>query len=432
MDGKERKSHLVGKREHGFYYGYIVVLAAFIIWMITWGVSMTYGVFFKPILSEFGWTRAMTAGARSLSLGVWGLMGIVTGRLTDRLGPRKVVLIAGCFFGIGYLLMSYISNAWQFYVIYGVVIGIGLSAVTVPTMTTVARWFVKRRGLMMGIMQTGGGIGGIALPPLAGWLILTYGWRSSYLILGILALALFILPGLFLKRDPGQIGCLPYGAGGVAGNEVEVQAANSQVAGFSLGGASRTAQFWMLSVMLFGFGFCRSAIITHIAVHTTDLGFSLTTGASILATISGVSIAGRIGMGRLADLIGNRYAFMIGYSVTAASLLWALTANELWTLYLFAIAFGFGWGTMAVIRVPMLAEVFGVGSLGSIFGILEAGTATGAILGPFLAGWLFDVTGQYTTTFLVAAAVAIISLVMTVLLKPISGRGGENDQRRSP
>ena len=145
MDGKERKSHLVGKREHGFYYGYIVVLAAFVIWMITWGVSMTYGVFFKPILSEFGWTRAMTAGARSLSLGVWGLMGIVTGRLTDRLGPRKVVLIAGCFFGIGYLLMSYISNAWQFYVIYGVVIGIGLSAVTVPTMTTVARWFVKRR-----------------------------------------------------------------------------------------------------------------------------------------------------------------------------------------------------------------------------------------------------------------------------------------------
>ena len=423
--------YLVEKRKSWFFYGYIVALAGFCIWMISWGTSTTYGVFFKPILTEFGWTRALTAGTRSVSLGIAGLLGIVTGRLTDKFGPRIVVAVSGAFLGIGYLLMSQISNAWQFYLVYGILVGIGLSAVTVPVMTTVARWFAKRRALVIGIVQSGTGIGGMVMAPLASWLILTHGWRSAYLVLGIAALVILVLSGLILRRDPSQMGQLPYGANETTGQEVKNQAANLQTKEFSLKEAICTQQFWVISIMFFAFGFFRSTTLTHIAVHATDLGFSLAVGANMLAIISGVSIVGRIGMGRLADIIGNRYGFMIGFIVTVASLLWVLAFDGLWMLYLFAGAFGFGWGTLASIRVPLLAEVFGLGSLGAILGVIEFGASTGSIVGPFLGGWLFDITGQYKITFVVTAAVTAIGLILTVLLRPIGSKGGENEQERS-
>ena len=154
----------------------------------------------------------MTAGTYSLNSGIIGLSGIITGGLTDKFGPRRVLLILGSLTGIGYLLMSQISTIWQFYAVYGIVVSIGLGAVTVPTLATVARWFLRRRGLMTGVVQAGAGIGGMILAPLAGWLILTHDWRYAFFILGITVLVFMLLSGLFLKRDPAQVGQLPYGA----------------------------------------------------------------------------------------------------------------------------------------------------------------------------------------------------------------------------
>lgn len=175
--------------------------------------------------------------------------------------------------------------------------------------------------------------------------------------------------------------------------------------------------------MLFSFGFCRSVIITHIAAHTEDLGFSLATAAKVMATISGIGIVGRIGMGRLADIIGNRPALIISYTLMAATLLWATTADELWELYLFASAFGFSWGALAAIRMPMLAEIFGLSSIGTILGTIEVGAEIGVISGPFLAGWLFDTTDTYQIAFISASAIAVMGLIMTIFLRPISNEG---------
>jgi MFS family permease len=387
-------------------------------------MSQTYGIFFKPMLGEFGWTRAVTAGARSLAAGVAGLLGVVAGGLTDRFGPRRVVLVFGSLLGLGFLLMSQISTLWQFYAVYGIVVGIGLSAAIIPTLTTVARWFVKRRGLMTGIVQAGGGVGGMILPPVAGWLIITYNWRSAYFTLGIAALLFILLSVLFLRRDPGQIGQLPYGTDEALRRGSGSQGSPPQMREFSIGEAIRTDQFWVLSMILFGFGFCRSATLVHIAVYATDLGFSLIVGANVLAIMNGTSIVARIGMGRLADVIGNRQTFMIGYVIMAAALLWVQVTDELWTLYLFAATFGFSWGALAVIRMPLIAEIFGLGSLGTILGTLEFGAQIGAITGPLLAGWLFDVTGAYTIVFFVAAAIAMIGLVLLMVLRPTVGMAG--------
>ena len=203
------------------FYGYIIVAAAFLITLIMCGTLFTFGVFFKPILTEFGWTRAMTSGAFSLCILLFGLLGIGTGRLTDRFGPRVVMSGCGFFLGLGYLLMSQVSAIWQLYLFYGVMVGIGVSGSFVPLVSTVARWFAERRGMMTGIAVSGIGIGTMIMPLVANWLISSYGWRTSYIVVGITVLVLIILVAQFLRRDPGQMGQLPYGA-----DEVKVESLN--------------------------------------------------------------------------------------------------------------------------------------------------------------------------------------------------------------
>ena len=151
-----------------FFYGYIIALAAFSIYAIVYGSMITFGLFFKPLSADFSWTRAMTSGALSLSMFLHGLLGIIMGRLTDRYGPKMAIVVFGSFCGLSYLLMSQISTIWQFYLAFGVVMGIGRSPIVVATFSTVARWFVKRRGLMTGIVAAGAGIGQTIFAPIAG------------------------------------------------------------------------------------------------------------------------------------------------------------------------------------------------------------------------------------------------------------------------
>jgi len=203
-----------------FFYGYAVVGAAFIVMLVAQGAFLSFGVFFKPVLTDFGWTRAMTSGAFSLCFLLNGLLGIGMGMLNDRRGPRLVVTTCGILLGAGYLLMSQIDTIWQLYLFYGVIVGIGISGAWVPLLSTVSRWFVKRRALMCGIVLSGVGIGVVIIPPLAAWLISIYSWRTSYIIVGIIVLVLVILAAQFLRRDPSQVGQLPYGA-------IEVEAESS-------------------------------------------------------------------------------------------------------------------------------------------------------------------------------------------------------------
>jgi len=408
----------VKKESPRFFYGYIVVLSAYVVWIMSRGSFQTFGVFFKPIVNEFGWTRAKLSGARSMTSLVEGILAVVAGRLTDRFGPLKVVLIFGSFLGIANILMSRVSNVWQMYLVLGLLMGIGMSATGTPTMTAVAKWFVKRRGMMAGLVQAGSGTGGMILPPLFGWLIVTYGWRPSYLILGMMTLVFIIAAALCLKRDPRDIGQLPYGVSETGTRGVTNGKPGLAAVEFSLGKAIRTEQFWMIWGVLFSFGLCRSIVMVHIVVHATDLGFSLAVGANMLAIMSAVGIVSRVGMGRFADIIGNKPALVISYAVAVVSLLWILRANDIWELYLFSAAFGFSWGAMAVMRMPITAEVFGISALGTILGAVDFGTHAGSFVGPWLAGWLFDLNGSYAVAFLVTASAAVIGLLLTIALKP--------------
>ncbi len=402
-----------------FFYGYIVVVASLCVFAVMYGTRFAFGVFFKPMLTEFGWTRALTSGALSLSMLVQGLLAIVMGGLNDRLGPRIVLTFCGFFLGVGCLLMSQISTLWQIYLFYGVIIGIGMSGVLVPLLSTVARWFIKRRNVMTGIALTGIGLGSLIAPPVANRLISLYDWRVSYILLGCLVLAVGVLAAQFLKRDPTRAGHVPDG-GDEAGEEM-LQGRNE---GFSLREAAHTRQFWMLFGIFVCLGFSYFSIVVHIVPHITDLGISAAKGATILAALGGAGIVGNV-VGGAADRIGNKQACIIGLILASAMLFWLVSITEVWMFYLFVGGFGIGYAICMTSESPLVAWLFGVSSHGLLLGIIAFGFTIGAALGPLLTGYIFDVTGSYQAAFFTFAALTVVGLILMVLIRPIGSKTGK-------
>ena len=397
-----------------FYYGYIVVGAAFVTEALAYGSFNAFGVFFESLLTDFGWTRATISGALSLSWIMQGVFGIMMGRLTDRVGPRLVLTICGFLIGLGYLLMARVETVWQLYLVYGVIIGSGMGGSWVPIVATIARWFVKRRSLITGIVLTGVSAGTLIAPPVASRLISVYGWPESYLILGVTVLVAVILVAQLLRREPGRPTRRPNG-----GTEAQKQEPVPEPRQFSLRQAARTRQLWLVSGMFFCFGFSVYTIMAHIALDAIGLGISPANAANILATIGGLSIVGRIALGSAADRFGDRQVFIVGFILMAAALFWLVPTGELWGLYLFAAVFGFAFGGCATSEAPLVAKLFGLSSHGLILGVINLfGFTLGAAVGPLMAGYLFDTTGSYQLAFIIAGAVSVAGLVLTVLLSP--------------
>ena len=383
-----------------------------------WGVMQSFGVFFKPLTAEFGWTRAETSGAYSTSMLALGLLFMVTGRLNDRFGPRIITTACGFFLGLGYLLMSQVSALWQLYLLYGVILAMGCSGGLVPLSSTMARWFVKRRGLMTAIVQSGIGAGAMIGPPVASQLISNYGWRTSYLIMGIVALVLIMAVAQFLRRDPTQKGLLPYGE-----DEAQTESFNFEAEGTSLSQATPTRQFWILGFIYLCFGFGIAAIMVHIVPHATDLGIPPLTAANILAIVGGLNIVGRIGIGNASDRIGNRPSLIISFILLTIAFCWLLVTKELWMLRLFAVILGISFGAGAVLMSPAVAELFGLKAHGAILGTISFGLAIGNAAGPVVAGYIFDITSSYYMAFLICALLSVTGFILALTLRfPSKGR----------
>jgi len=412
---KYEASPSIGSKKPGFFYGFVVIAAALCIVIIAHGAQYTFGIFFNPILTEFDWTRAAASGAFSLYLVLWGLLSIFVGRLNDSFGPRIVMTVCGFFLGLGYLLMSQISVLWQLYLFYGVIIAIGMSGAWVPLISTVPRWFVKRRGLMTGIVASGSGIGTTLLSLVASRLISVYGWRISYMVVGSGVLMLLMLAAQFLRRDPAQAGQLPYGE-----DEVKGESLNSQAREFSLQEAIQTGQFWLVCAIFLCFGFNLYTIVVHIVPHAIDLGISPIIAANIMVIIGGVNAAGRIMIGYGSDRIGIKPSLLISFILMGTALLWVMVAKEVWMLYLFAIIFGFGQGGLATLTSTVTAELFGLRSLGTIVGVVMFSFTLGGAIGPLLAGNIFDISGNYNLAFLICTIISATGIILSSILKPIT------------
>jgi MFS family permease len=402
-----------------YFYGYNIVASGFGIQALGVGTFIAFGVFFKPLLADFGWSRATLSGAQSMVLLIAGFLGILAGRLNDRFGPRIVITVAGFFFGLGLILMSGLNSVWQLYLFYGVVVGIGLSSIDIIPLSTTARWFVRRRGMMTGLVKVGTGTGQFAIPLVASMLIAAYGWQTSYLVIGAAAMVLLISIGQLLRRDPARMGLLPDGD-----REIQTESSKPAETGFSLHEALRTRQFWTICVVYLATMFCLLMIMVHIVPHATDIGISSTVAAGVLSAIGAISMAGRFIAGIAIDRIGNRLSMIICFILLILVLLWLQLARELWMFYLFAVVYGFAHGGLFTAISPIVAEYFGLRAHGALFGIVFFSSMVGGAIGPVLAGHIFDITGSYTIAFWTGIAVAAFALLLVLSLRqtrPSSG-----------
>jgi len=408
-----------------FFYGWVVVAAAFCVALVAYGVQYSFGIFLEPLSEDFGWSWTLVSGAASFFMFSRGALAILTGWITDRYGPRMTVAIGGFILGLGLILTSQINAAWQLYLFYGLMGGFGLSVAFTPLVATVSRWFVSKRGLAIGIVLAGIGAGTAVMSPLANYLVATYEWRLSYIIIGLLALIIIIPGALLLRRDPDEKGLLPLGkAEAIAGNEENSNIAKkedsltSERAGFSLKDAVHTRAFWLLLAMIIFWSICVQMTMIHIFPHATKgLGITRELAANFLIVIGVFSIIGRPVMGAVSDRLGGKRTLAIGLVLQALAMFWLLRATDIWMLYLFAAFFGFAYGG-CVPQLPVIAgEIFELKSIGTIIGVQMLGVAIGGAIGPLLGGYVFAVTGSYYFAFMVSGICTILTLVPLAFIR---------------
>lgn len=411
------KTQNIPKNISPVYWGYIIVAIALLLVILDYGSRLTIGVFFKPILAEFDWSRGLTSGAITLSMLGQGTGAILMGRLNDKLGPRFVMTLCGCLIGTGYLLMAFIHSVWQLYLFYGIIVGIGMSGVFTSMLSTVARWFVKKRGLVAGIVSAGTGIGQLIASPVTNWLISEYDWRESYLIMGGAVLVIGVILAQFLIRDPGKKGLLPYGS-----DRIDNLRSSPQNSGLSVSEVIHTSQYWLLMIIFFALGYVLMAINTHLVPHITDIGISPATAADVFALMGLFSAIGCIGLGIVTDRLGNKKALIFYYFIMAASMFWLTQITTILPLILFSIIFGLSNGGCIPIESNILADLFGIKSHGAILGTITFGFACGGALGPFLTGAIFDITGSYGLAFFAIGVIVTIGLVSCLILRPVESQ----------
>ena len=386
---------------------YVIVAAAFTIQAVMIGSMFAYGILFKILETELGWSRTLLAGSSSMAMIIMGMLAMVAGRLSDRFGPRWVLTLSSICFGLGFALMYFMTAPWQLFLFYGVLVGIGFSSHDVVTLSTIAHWFKRRRGIMTGVVKVGTACGQIIIPLVVTVLINVFGWRQACLILGTGAMAILVIAAQGLRRNP----------------EAEKPQENVKRAteGIPFAAALRTPQFWTLCLAQLMFFPSLVTIPVHIAAHGMDLGMAVTSAAALLSVIGAVSIAGRLFIGTMVDRLGGRLAMAMCFVMLLLSLLWLrFVADQAWTLFVFAAIYGFAHGGLFTVVSPTVAEFFGMTAHGAIFGVvLFCGTISGAI-GPLLAGSLFDNTGSYDLAFSGLAVFALVGLVLVLALRPLA------------
>jgi MFS family permease len=401
-----------------FFYGWLMVVAGFVVLMVSWGSQFAFSVFLIPLTEHFGWTRADTAGVFSFNYLLFGAGSIFSGKLTERFGPRAVVGVGGALMGAGLILSAAIQDLSQLYLVYGVIIGLGASTTWGPLAATVSRWFITHRGLAMGIMSLGISIGIIVLPPLSRHLITRLGWRMSFVFLGLLTGVSIIGVSFLLKRDPKEKGLSPYlkNPGGLEeGKASDIQSAAREDWGFSETVAA--GAFWIIFVANFFWMIGFYMVSVHLAAYGTDLGLSPMAAAFGVSLIGGGSIFGKVSMGVISDRIGPRKVLVINMFLAGLSIFGLVASGSAIWIYLLAALFGFAYGGIAP-QVPVLAaQFFGLASLGSILGVLIFSGAVGGALGPLLGGTIFDLSRSYAWSFSLAGVVVMSSFVLIFLLR---------------
>jgi len=404
-----------------------IVLGALTVCMLAGsGLRSVFGVYIKPMEAEFGWTRGALSGAAAVSLLLLGAAGPFVGRLADRWGPRNVIAISLFVLALGAIGSSFIQTLWHVYVMTGVFMALGAGGVALTTgSTVVARWFEARRGLAIGIAAGGMSAGQLIVIPLAMALTVWFGWRTSFLWLGIglLVLVLPVCLGL-IRNNPEDRGTRPYGATGPAPTRAEAQA--TRVAGrVGVSEAAQTLPFWLLMGTFFVCGYTSNGmVLTHFMPHALEHNFTAFQASSALGVMGAMNIMGTLASGWICDRFGRRGPLATYYFVRGVSLLFLLYVWNVPSLHLWAALFGLNYISTVPPTTTLTANIYGRYSVGELSGWIFFAHQVGSALGAALAGWVFELTGTYSSAFVSAAVLAFVAagLAMMIREEPLVSR----------
>ena len=401
------------------FYGWIVVGCAFLVLFLTYGVQYSFGVFVPAMVDDLGWQRASLGGAFSLYSVVYTGFSLLSGRLTDSLGPRRVIGLGGVLLGLGIMATSQISAQWQLYLCYGIVAALGMSTAYIPCNMTVIRWFHGKRGLALGIASCGASCGILIMPILASSLISHAGWRVGLLTLGAGMFVLINVVARFMVRNPEMMGLLPDGAvasPSTGGCHTAPAPAPDLADGWTLREARGTLSLWLFLLAFAIVLLTVTVPFVHIPVFARDIGLSPMGGAMAVSVTGLFALIGSISLGVLSDRIGRKPAMVLALSVQVAAFLIFLAANNITLLYIGAAAFGFFYGGVASLFPALVGDLFGRGHAGAIGGFIFGGAGILGAWGPAVAGYLRDVNGDYRLAFILCAVTAAGALLLFLIL----------------
>ena len=408
------------KAERKIFYGWIILAASFVLSIAGIGIFYCFGVFVKPFQDEFSVSRAAVSSIYSV-YGLVQLTGVFGGWASDRFGPRLVLAISGPLTFAGFILSSRVDTFWHLYITYGIILSLGGSAVFTTILSTISRWFVKKRGLAIGLLTAGIACGMMVMPPLTEHLVANYGWRMAMVILGGASLAIFMITAFLIRRTPAEMNLLPYGVG-QGSNSIIYQNATNTVSvpqnDPTLRQALRTKEIWLFFGMFATLAVSVMMVNTHVIRYALDFGMSSAESALIVSIIGAGGMVGKIAGGAASDKIGSRRIIIICAVILAVMMVLLTTPMARWKFFAFAIPFGLAYGGWVPNISVLISDTFGTTHYGEIFAFANMGFAIGgSFAAPLLAGYIFDTTGSYRIAFLSGAAITVLAIVFTILIR---------------
>ena len=403
---------------NSFLYGWWIVFVAAVGLSMGYGpiVTFTFGVFFKLLNQEFGWSRGDISQAFSLSLFVMSLVFPFIGRLVDRFGARKIIIPSILLFGLGLMSLSLLSaNIWQLYAVYILLGLVGGGTAPVPYSNVLLHWFDKRRGLALGVAMVGLGLGAFVMPSLAQMLIVSQGWRQAYIVFGLMVMVITIpIVGLFFKETPEMVGLRPDGDV----MNPNHQNASEQKIGLSAQEARQTHTFWILVGAFFLMSASVHGCLIHLVPLLTDRGISPQLAAGATSLFGAALLFGRVGAGYLLDHFFASSVALCFFCGTALGLLLLWSGVTGTAAFIAAFLVGLGMGAEGDIIAYLIGRYFGLRAFGEIYGYAFGAFTLGGVSGPLLMGRGFDATGSYSLGLGVFVVVTLIAAGLMTRLGP--------------
>jgi MFS family permease len=397
------------------FRGWLVVAGAFVVTFMGFGCAYTFSAFVESLQRDFRASRGSVSLVFSLAGSLYFGLGIVSGPLADRWGSRRLALAGMILIGLGLVAASMARSLTEIYLAYGLGVGLGVGASYVPVLGAVQRWFVRRRGFASGLAVSGIGVGTLAMPPLASFLIEAQGWRNAYLILGLLAAGIGGGSALLIENDPQNRGLGP------DGDPPRSDEKSAKPEGLSVREAITSRRFAALYTACLICAFGVFVPFVHLVPYALDHGVAQSVAVLLLGVIGAGSTAGRFFLGGLADRIGRGPSLLLMYLGMALALMIWVFSTGIWSLAAFAFVFGVFYGGWVAVLPALVMDYFGGRNVSGIIGILYTSVAFGTLIGPSAAGFAFDLSHSYTLPILAGVGANFIAAASVMAMSRMDG-----------